>query len=174
MTKDIKDTSMVTLTTMGHIFEIQYMEKKNCKLHIKKISKDEYIELQTGEIKEFNKTDKRSESINSLRQTFKKLRYLINANFQGKTNELFITLTYAQPDGKPITDKDKVYIDFKKFIKKLRYKYKDKTTIDFINILEPQETGSWHCHVLIKFNQLQYIYQGNQSTFFFRYNSFTV
>ena len=143
---------------MNHITEIQYMEKMNTKASIKKISKDEYVLLETGEIKEFEKTENRSQSENSIKQTLKKLRYLINNNFTGSKNELFLTLTYAEN----MLDPKKLYSDLDKFSKRLRYKFKDKTSIDYITVVEPQERGAWHAHILLKFNELKTIYIPNQ------------
>lgn len=139
---------------MNHLTEIQYMEKMNNKANIKKLSADEYVLLETGEIKEFEKTENRSQSYNSLRQTFKKLRYLINNNFTGKKNELFLTLTYKEN----MQDPKKLYTDLNKFIKRLKYRFKDETTIDYINVVEPQQRGAWHCHVLLRFNELEKIF----------------
>ena len=146
--------SIVTVTEMNHLTEIQYMEKMNDRANIQKLNSDKYVDLETGEIKEFEKTENRSQSYNSLRQTFKKLRYLINNNFTGKRNELFLTLTYAEN----MTDPKKLYDDIDKFFKRFRYKYKDVSTIDYINVVEPQGRGAWHCHVLLRFNELEKIF----------------
>ena len=48
-------SDVVTVTRMGHITEIQYMQKMNRSATIKKLSKDEYCDLATGEIKEFKR-----------------------------------------------------------------------------------------------------------------------
>ena len=77
----INNNSYVTLTMMNDIFEIQYMEKSNFTNNIRKLDADRYVVLDTGEIKEFDKSENRSENKNSLNQTMKSLRYLINANF---------------------------------------------------------------------------------------------
>jgi hypothetical protein len=154
----ISPDSIVTVTEMNHLTEIQFMEKMNNRSNIKKLNSDEYVDLKTGEIKEFEKTENRSQSYNSLRQTFKKLRYLINNNFTGKRNELFLTLTYAEN----MTDPKKLYDDVRKFVMRLKYHFKDKSTIDYINVVEPQERGAWHCHVLIRFNELGNIFIPNQ------------
>lgn len=154
----ISPDSMVTVTEMNHLTEIQYMEKMNDRANIKKLNSDEYVDLKTGEIKEFEKTENRSQSFNSLRQTFKKLRYLINNNFIGKENELFVTTTYAEN----MTDPKKLYTDNEKFMKRVRYFFKDETTIDYINVVEPQGRGAWHCHFLLRFNDLEKIFIANK------------
>lgn len=148
----------VTVTIMNHIVEVQHLEKENHDARIKKLDKDRYLELETGEIKYFEHIDNRQESYDSLRKTFKKLRYLINNNFIGRPNELFVTLTYA----KNITDPKLHYKEFDKFIKRLKYRYRDKTTIDYISVVEPHASGRWHCHVLLRFNDLDSIYIPNK------------
>ncbi|WP_434717366.1 rolling circle replication-associated protein [Lactococcus lactis] len=150
----INNDSYVTLTMMNDIFEIQYMEKSNFTNNIQKLDADRYVVLYTGEIKEFDKSENRSENKNSLNQTMKSLRYLINANFTGQPNELWITLTFA--DSSLARNTSTVYLCFNKFIKRLRYKYgKD---LEYIAILEPHEIKDgdiknwhgYHFHLLLK------------------------
>lgn len=125
---------------------MEFMNRTN---HIKKLDKERYVNLKTGEVGEFKQGEVRSDSFNSLRQTFKKLRYLINNNYTGAGNELHITLTYAEN----MQDTKRLYSDFKKFIKKFRYKYeKEYGFIDYMTVVEPQERGAWHHHLLLRFN----------------------
>lgn len=152
------DNAKVTVTKMNHITEIQYMEKANGTATILKIDKDHYQDLKTGEIKEFKHTENRAENSNSLGKTFNKMRYLINYNFTGKQNELFITLTYAEN----MTDTKRLYSDTDKFFKRLKYRYKNESTIDYITVVEPQGRGAWHMHILIKFNDLNKIFIPNK------------
>lgn len=154
----IKPTDIVTVTSMGHITEIQYMEKMNQKASIRKINKDQYVVLETGEIKEYEHIKNRSESYNSLRQTFKKVRYLINKNFFGNGNELHCILTYE----KNVTDNSVLYFDFNRFMIRLKRKYSHLGSIDYMNVVEPQGRGAWHCHVLIRFNDVRSIYIPNK------------
>lgn len=153
----IDDYDFVTLTRMNHISEIQYLQKQNTMANTLKLSSDEYLVLDTGEIKEYKKNENRSENINSLLKTMKKLRYLINNNFTGSNRELFITLTYQEN----MTDLKRLYNDFSKFIKRLRYKYKH-LELDYINVVEPQERGAWHCHVLLRANNGVSLYISNE------------
>lgn|SRR5574337_68457 len=154
----IQPNDIVTVTKMNHLTEIQYMEKMNRTASIRKLNKDEYVLLETGEIKQFEHTENRSESYNSLRQTFKKIRYLINNNFVGGSNELFVTLTYP---GANMNDPKKLYKDLDKFIKKLKYRYKSETTIDYLHVVEPHERGGFHVHSLLRFNELKSIFIPN-------------
>lgn len=145
----ISPISRVTVTKMNHLVEVQHMEHMNRTNHIKKLDKDNYVNLKTGEIGEFKKGEVRSDSYNSLRQTFKKLRYLINNNYTGAGNELHITLTYKEN----MKDNKRLYADFDKFMKRFRYKYgKQYGSIDYMTVVEPQERGAWHHHLLVRFN----------------------
>lgn len=82
---------------------------------------------------------------------------MINNNFTGADNELFLTLTYAEN----MTDTERLYKDMDRFIKRFRYRYRDKGTIDYINVVEPQGRGAWHCHLLIKFVDMDSVFIEN-------------
>lgn len=153
----IPSEKKVKIIDMGNIIEIMYIEKLNMGgFPVKKLNKNEYIVLDTGEVKEYkNHIENRSQDTNSLRKTFKKIRQLINNNFTGAKNELAFTITYAEN----MTDPVKLYDDFRKFILRLKYKY---SNIDYMSVVEPQERGAWHCHVLIRFNALDKVYIPNK------------
>lgn len=148
----------VRVTQMqGHLFEVQYLENLNKFCPIMKLSKDEYVPLvgeDKGEVKQFNHIDNRSQSFSSLKQTFKNLRYLINNNFCGAENELFCTLTYSDN----MTDNKQLYVDFDRFMKRFRRKYKD---VDYLSVIEPQGRGAWHVHLLLRFNGIGKAYIPN-------------
>lgn len=143
---------LVRVTKMNHIVEIQHMEKMSNGSSIRKLDKHRYVDIRDGEIREFDKfSEKRSDNFNSLRKTFKTLRYLINNNFTAAGNELFITLTYK----KNMTDTKQLYEDFKKFIMRFRYSFKEYGSIDYLTVVEPQERGAWHHHLLVRFNDVE-------------------
>ncbi|HEM4990270.1 TPA: replicative protein [Streptococcus suis] len=150
----IQPDDFVTVTLMNDIYEIQYLQKSNRHNNILKIDSDRYVVKSTGEIKYYEHTETRSQSINSIKQTMKKLRYLINANFSGQKNELWSTLTFR--DSNIAKQPQEIYKEFNKFIKRLNYKYKEK--IDYIAILEPHGINSsvisdwhgFHLHLLLK------------------------
>jgi len=155
----VKGNDYVRVTDMGKIIEVQYMQKSNMRANILKKSKYEYVFLQTGEIKEFKQSENRGDNFNSLRQTFKKLGYLINNNFSHKDNELWITMTYEKNE----TDLKVVRRDFDKFLKKFKYHSellfgKKKGHFEFIKVLEPQGRGAWHFHLLVKYPNKKYVF----------------
>lgn len=130
-----------------NLSEIIKTEKANHICLIKKINDNEYIDLRTGELKQCNHIENRSQNINSIRLTMKKIRDLINTNISplNKKQWLFITLTYADN----MTNREKLYNDFKNFIKRFKEKY--PTFNRYINVAEPQGRGAWHLHCFFGF-----------------------
>lgn len=121
------------------------------KTPIKKHSKTEFIDAE-GNIQKFaNVSENRSENIDSLRKTMKRLGRLIEHNFSGKPNELWITLTYAEN----VKDSKRVYNDYKAFMRKLRRHYGH---VEYISVLEPQKRGAWHIHALFKSEEHEKFY----------------
>lgn len=150
----IRPDDFVTVTFMNDIYEVQYLQKSNRVNNILKIDSERYVIKSTGEIKYYEHTETRNQNENSIKQTMKKLRYLINANFSGGTNELWCTLTFR--DTNIAKKPQSIYKEFNNFIKRLKYKYKEK--LDYIAILEPHGLGSkkitewhgFHIHLLLK------------------------
>lgn len=142
--------SVVKIVDCGNVIETKQMSHKTPKGHsaIKKIDANRYVDKSSGEIKYYNKGFVRIDNMQSLYRTFEKLRNLINTNFRGNQNELFITLTYAE--NKQINqDFKETAEDFKNFMKRLKYEYKDKS-FEYIKVIEPQASGRIHYHVLLK------------------------
>lgn len=152
---ELMSDDLVTLTESGNVREIQYLQKRNTGQTVKKLNADEYVVLSTGEIKPIVKGHSRDDNKTGLYKTFKRLRYLVNTNFKGHKNELFITLTYAEN----MTDTVRLSKDFESFIKRLKRKYPG---FQYISVVEPQGRGAWHCHVLLKWNDLQSIFIPNE------------
>lgn len=152
----ISDYQQVKITEMGNVIELMYMSFANKQVRIRKLDKDHYILIDSegneiGDVKEFNHYESRADSVVNLRETFRRLRSIINANVLNVDLVRFVTLTYAQPDGEPMTDPDRLYHDFEKFFKRLR-RWLDKqgySRPEYINVVEPQGSGAWHCHLLL-------------------------
>lgn len=108
------------------------------------LNEKEYVVLSTGEIKEFQETEN-TKSKHCILQAMHTLRRIISGNYnpENKLKTLFVTLTYAEN----MTDPDKLYTDFKEFIRLLR-KYAGQN-IEYICVREPQERGAWHCHAML-------------------------
>ena len=111
---------------------------------IKVISGKRYVNLETGEIHDMDTSSStRLDNLKSTKQTMKKLRRLVAHNFTGGANQLWITLTYRNH----VTETAIVYMDFKAFIRRIRNQF---GTGDDSTVLEPQASGRWHLHVLLK------------------------
>lgn len=148
---DVADDKIVTLTQTGNIYRIRYMTSK-ITTHIQKIDENHYVEIATGEVKEY-KHDKttRAENAESTRKTFERLRDLINANVTNPNRCLFVTLTYKEN----MKDVKRLYDDFRKFNMRFDTYCKNKKFPDYeyISIVEPQGRGAWHCHVIYIFSK---------------------
>lgn len=151
----VANKSSVSVCVQGNITNIKHLTFRNTDPRIRRIDKDHYQIIRTGEIKDFIHWDNRSKGIGSLRKTFDKLRKLINANVTNPNSCLFITLTYKQENGEPMTDPDILYEDFHLFmIRLIKYctaKKRNYGKPKYICVREPQQTGSWHCHVILIF-----------------------
>ncbi|MGM0146222.1 hypothetical protein IGJ94_002824 [Enterococcus sp. AZ153] len=111
---------------------------------IKVLPNKQYVVLKTGEIRDMNTSaENRADNLKAVKQTMKKLRRLIAHNFNGGNNQLWITLTYKEN----ITDYKLASKDYKLFMKNLRKSYKN---LEYISVIEPQASGRWHFHILLK------------------------
>lgn len=142
-----------------NIIEVVSTDRKQTVLEkYRKLNKEQYLDLSSGEILDYKLNENRSQNLGSLRKTFHNVRRTINANFSGGENELFLTLTYKSN----MTDTKKLYNDFQRFWKALKFLYEDKyCCLEYINIIEPQERGAWHCHVLVKCEKGHVLYIPN-------------
>lgn len=141
----------VKVKETGNITEIMYQTNSNTSIKIKKIDKDHYIDLETGEIKEFKHMENRTDDLNNLRVSMGNLRDLINTNVVNPRHCKWVTLTYAEN----MKDQNKLHHDFKVFNTAFRrkgYQY------EYIAVAEPQGRGAWHLHVLFIFDHvIEYI-----------------
>lgn len=127
------------------IIEVESMQKAPFSLSNRfvRLSKTEYIDKETGEIKYYKKTETRNQNPNELRKSFKQLRRLINYNFCAGNNEKHITLTY----GKLQKDYKQVNKDFRNWWKLIK---KHFPSLEYICVTEYQASGSIHLHILVK------------------------
>lgn len=133
---------MARITTAGNITRVReslYTPHNN----VRKLDKQTYCYTPTGEVREYRQSTEHRTTSGSLRRTFAHLRDLIRCNFNGDSSELWITLTYALNERNPATvshDWDLYYKRLKRYI---------KTPLKYIAVLEPQERGAWHIHLLL-------------------------
>lgn len=139
------DNVPIYLKQTGGIFEIKYLYYKNDNCPIYKMNKYEYYITSTGEVKKFKRKDKRIDDLVFLKKSMSNLKDLINNNVLVLEYSKFITLTYREN----MTDTKRLYKDFDKFIKKLKYHYSND--IEYISVCEPQGRGAWHIHCILIF-----------------------
>lgn len=141
---------LVRLKEMGNIYEVQSMSRTPT-MPIKKLNKDYFVELGTGEVKEFKHTEHRTDNLTSVAQSLKHMREYINTNVIDSRKALFITLTYAAN----MREVDQFYNDFRKFNMRLAYYVcKNKlSSYEYIVAVEPQARGSLHAHLLLIFKK---------------------
>lgn len=150
----LSKSSIVHVKETGNITEVKYMLKNNGGL-IRKIDKDHYYDVRTGEVKVYKHTLKRTENKDSIIRTMKSLRDIINTNVSDKNtkykNVLWITLTYKEN----MTDTKKLYNDFKKFNNHFKKYLKDNNLpkYEYIATAEPQQRGAWHLHIIFIFSK---------------------
>ncbi|MEG1871160.1 MAG: hypothetical protein RR192_04105 [Peptostreptococcaceae bacterium] len=133
---------------MGNIIELMYSDRKNHQIVIKKINDNEYIDLRTGEVKEFQKIDNRACDMNSIRQSLGRLRDLLNTNITDTSKCRWVTLTYKEN----MTDPKRLYKDFERFNKRMKYALsKEGHKYEYIVAMEPQGRGAWHAHLVMIF-----------------------
>lgn len=140
---------LVSLKTMGHVYEICYLQKKNNQIKTQLIDKGHYMYLDSGEIFECNHIENRSESKFQVGQSLKRLREYINTNVVDTNKCKWITLTYA----KNMQDTKQLYNDFKRFMTRFKRRFKDYN-IEYIVACEPQSRGAWHMHLILIFDKV--------------------
>lgn len=141
---------LVRLKEMGNIYEVRSMSRTPA-MPIKKLNKDYFVELGTGEIKEFKHTEHRTDNLTSVAQSLKHMREYINTNITDPRKVLFITLTYAAN----MQDPEQLYNDFRKFNMRLAYyiRKNDLPLYEYLVAIEPQARGSLHAHLLLVFQK---------------------
>lgn len=143
----IDENNLVCVKEMGNVIEITYIQHKNSGATIQKIDNDSYVVLSTGELKEANHISSRADNKAQVSQSLKRLRDYINTNVIDVNKCKWITLTYKEN----MTDTKRLYVDFKNFMKRFKYKFGD---IEYIVACEPQGRGAWHLHCIIIFEDI--------------------
>ena len=153
----IAQNAEVSLKLAGNTAQVTFTAGKNRKCPIKNLSKDEFVDLSTGEVKKRRHTENRFQSPKSVRKSINSLMDLIRCNATSPANCKRITLTYREE----MTECKRVFKDNKAFLRKLRSYLKkqklqeSKTVFKFIAVAEPQgenHDNSWYIHLLLIFD----------------------
>lgn len=136
---EMGDLATTRVTTMGNIIETLSMERPATGSPCRKISKDQYVDLRTGEVFDYEHIENRAGSLQSIRHTLQRIRALVNTNVTQAENCRWVTLTYAEN----VTDTKRLHMDYKLFWQKFKRRYPGA---DYISVIEPQARGAWHVH----------------------------
>lgn len=135
---EAKYFASIKVCDCGDTLEVKLTKTKRIgKFNTRRISRDQYVDIRTGEVFEYSKDYEKSV------HSFFTIKRTIIRNFKGTPNERFVTLTYAEKmyDNKLIAD------DFKAFWRKFKRKYPN---CEYVRIAEPHRDGSWHIHLIVK------------------------
>lgn len=153
--KRIEDTpifssSVVYATVSGNVVDVVLTDSVRVQT-IQKLDKEQYLNLKTGEIGQYEHAETRKDNEQSVYRSLKRLRQIINANVVDKSKIRWVTLTYAEN----MTDTERLYEDFRRFWQRFKYYCKsigfDK--VDYILANEPQGRGAWHMHIFFIFEK---------------------
>ena len=140
----ISDDSKVRLKVTGNISEVMYSEKRSRGGYIKKIDKDNYVDVRTGEVNQFNHIENRSQDLNNVAKSLAFGRDMLNSNITDVSFCRWVTLTYADN----MTSPEKLASDFKHFNSRCRSIFGH---YEYITCAEPQARGAWHLHCVFIF-----------------------
>lgn len=138
------------VTEIGEKIEVSISDYRPRNPPIIRIDNDTYKVRRTREIKQFKHGSSRMDAKQTLRQSFKRLRNIIDCNVttQNRDHIHWITLTYAEN----MTDNKRLYEDFRKFNMRLKYWCKKEfpdNSYEYIAVAEPQARGAWHLHLIL-------------------------
>lgn len=143
--------TLVKVTEMGNVTEVQYMSRRNSKQTIQMLKGgEEFIVCSTGEVKEVQHHETRKDNKKGLYKTFANARAVINTNVVDVEKVRWCTLTYAEN----MMDPKQLYKDFQQFNQRFQYFCKSKGygKPEYIVMMEPQGRGAWHAHLLYIWN----------------------
>ncbi len=113
--------------------------------HIAKITKDTYLNTNTGELKQFKHTENKGQNKNNVKKQFDNLRDLIAANVTDVSHCKWLTLTYREH----MTEVKKISRHMEKFFYKCKVKFGH---FEWIYVVEPNANRSWHTHAILIFD----------------------
>ncbi len=136
----ITNNSICTIKKVNNQITLSHRTNSPTMFPIQRLNDKEYLVKSTGEIREYNTSSHLNPK--SYKRMCVKLRDLILNNFKDDETKL-ITLTYATSQKRG----DLLNKDLKNYFKSL-----NKYQFDYITVIEPHKNGSFHAHILLKFN----------------------
>ena len=107
----------------------------------KKLNGNEYVDLETGEVKKYNVNEKKTEE--AFKRNFRKIPIMIKGNFDGGENERYLIFRYDNP----VSDTEILSRNFKYFLVKLKKSYPN---IIYLYSKECDVKGVWGIHCILK------------------------
>ena len=151
--KNDKVVKVIKYDASGDIEIQDTLNKSNTFSNVKKISKHEYVVLDTGEIRYYKSGTNKSQ--NDLRRSMKKLNQILRNNFTGAGNELYITLTTERD----VTNIREIKEKFQQWWSIMKGEFKD---LEFVAVYEKHtDRDSWHIHTMIKAKEHKRLYIAN-------------
>lgn len=147
--KNDSEYSYVKVVQAGEHTSVTWMARKPNAPKYKKTSGDTYYNTETGEEKKVKHVNKKK-SKQAVARSMNKLKNIIHANCVDNSRLLYVSLTYNQC----MTDAKRLSKDIEKFIKKLKYWYRNNHSdkeIETIIKIELQNRGAWHAHIIFIF-----------------------
>lgn len=140
----IDDSSPTKVIKMGNVVELVTMNRLPVGGCCIKLNREEYLDLRSGEIKNFQHNLTRADDISSVQHTLSNIRALVNTNVTDAACVRWVTLTYAEN----MTDTERLHIDYHAFWKRFwRWcKSRGYSVPEYISVIEPQGRGAWHVH----------------------------
>lgn len=136
----ITNESIVTIKQVNDSITLSHRTHSPTSFPIQRLNDKEYLVKSSGEIREY--TTSSDYNLKSYKRMCVKLRDLILNNFNNDTK--LVTLTYATPN----YNADQVQKHLTNYFKSLR----NKCEFDYITVIEPHKNGSFHAHIMMKFN----------------------
>lgn len=144
-----KNHHQTRVITSGDVIELQtFVQRPNPSQYIRVIDKDHYFDIRESEVREFNHAETKADAADSVQHTLSRLRRIINANCTDPERIRWVTLTYRQENGQPMTDPKRVQRDYEELWRRLKTycKRKEYGIPEYITVMEPQGSGAWHLH----------------------------
>lgn len=142
--KELPSGTLCQVTFAGPVTEVTSMLHWPSPPPVRKLDAERFWDIRTGEIKEYKQSETRADNYDSLRKTFRRIRWLVNANCEEPKKCRWVTLTYAEN----MTDPKRLHRDYSAFWKRF-CRYCDKMGYgrpEYLSVVEPQGRGAWHVH----------------------------
>ena len=146
------------MKTAGNTQVIQFTAGNNKSCSVRNLSKDEYFDKKTGEVKEKNKSKNHHQVLKNVHKNINRLMDWIRCNATDPAKCKWLTVTYEEV----MTDGKQAFLDVKLFLRRLKRHLAKQIDItagqksfQYITVAEPQgesHGNSWHLHILLIFD----------------------